>query len=151
MFWSITVYPDTPPCSVIEQRAPDGTGWRVVSGADFRLLRAVANFTTAGAQFHWFPSIGEASSDEPARPAWGGLGTETAPAYRVLSGQPPAEALAALDHLHAHYAAHLADLRAAEAARLAEDERRERELRENPPKRRDTIVRVSPPYVPAQR
>lgn len=151
LFWSITVYGDAPLCSVVEQRTADGTTWRVASGLDFRLLRPLANFASPQAEYHWFPAIADATPDEPARPAWGGLGSTEAPTYRVLSGQPSPEALAALDHLHAYYAENLAALRANYTARLAEEERRERELRENPPKRRDTIVRIASPDTYLQR
>lgn len=145
LFWSITVYSDAPLCSVIENRAADGSGWTAVSGMDFRLLRSTASFSTEATEYHWLPAIADATPDETTRPVWGGLGTPERPTYRILTGRPPAEAAAALDYLHAHYAANLGELRTSYAARLSEEERLERELRENPPKRRDTIVRVSTP------
>ncbi len=66
-------------------------------------------------------------------------------AYRVVLGEPGPWARDALDHLHTYHAAHQPELILAATRRRAEEERRERELRENPPRPPDNIVRFIAP------
>jgi hypothetical protein len=144
LFWSITVYPG--PCSVIEGRTADQRPWRAVSNTDFRLFRQVTSFATARAAYDWFPSIADGEADVPERQTLAAAGLETGPAsYRLDPAGRSAEVIDALDYLHAFYDANHAALLAETTRIQAENDRRERELRENPPRKADNIVRVSDP------
>lgn len=144
LFWSITVYPG--PCSVIEGRTADQRPWRAVSNTDFRLFRQVTSFATARAAYDWFPSIADGEADAPERQTLAAAGLDAGPAtYRLDPAGRSAEVIDALDYLHAFHDANHAALLAETTRIQAENNRRERELRENPPRKADTIVRVSDP------
>lgn len=144
LFWSISVYPG--PCSVIEGTTADHRPWRAVSNIDFRLFRQVTSFATARAAYDWFPAIADGEADAPERQTLAAAGLENGPAaYRLDPAGRSAEVIDALDYLHAFYDANHAALLAETARIQAENDRRERELREHPPRKADNIVRVSDP------
>ncbi len=142
LFWTITVYPG--PCSVIEGRTADQRPWRAVSNIDFRLFRQVSSFATSRAAYDWFPAIGDGEVDAPERQTLAAAGVDAGPAAYLLDpAGRSAEVIDALDYLHAFYDANHAALLAETTRIRAENDRRERELRENPPRKADNIVRVS--------
>jgi hypothetical protein len=146
--WRVTVYPGPVPCSVIEGETADHRPWRVISNVDLNLFRPCSTFTSARAVYDWFPCLIDGDLDSPNRPSPAALGLAAAPAaYRIApaSQNPGPDALDALTAIHAYHDAHhdalLADYIAREQAAAA----RERELREHPPEKPDTVVRFSNP------
>jgi|GEM_PF-2035666 len=144
LFWSIAVYPG--PCSVIYGTTADHRPWHAVSNIDFRLFRQVSTFATARAAYDWFPALADGEADAPERQTLAAAGLDAGPAaYRLDPAGRSADVIDALDYLHAFYDANHAALLAETTRIQAENDRRERELRENPPRKADNIVRVSDP------
>jgi hypothetical protein len=146
--WSITVYPGSVPCSVIEGESADNRPWRIISNVDFNLFSQFATFTSARAVYTWFPFISDDAPNSPNRPSLIALGLASTPAaYRIAPGSrnPGPEALDALTTIHAYHDAHRSALLTDYLAREAAAAALERELRENPPKKPDNVVRFSNP------
>jgi hypothetical protein len=138
----------------------EGREYRAFSNIDFRYLAGLGAFETADAVYSLILGLGEETRAQAAadrsRALAGGAPPDTVPpvpalaefpagraAYRLTPGSAaaPPEALAALDALHRHFDAHRTGLIVRYHQRLAAQAERERQLRENPPVKKDTIFR----------
>jgi hypothetical protein len=137
-----------PLCTVLIWQGESGRKWRAVSNVDFRLLEQIGQFETEDAVYEWFLLVEVAGAGDATRPV---VNLAATPArFRVdASAADLAAAPAdfeALNHLHRYVDTHREALIAAYAvalAREAESDRRERELREHPLKKPDTVIRFS--------
>lgn len=141
-----TIYPvGAASCSLLRGQTADGREWEAVSSADFRLLTQLGQFETATTVYAWFPFVDVGDENDPKRPTHESAAAADGAGYRVTRGAPDSTTIEALDHLHAYHAAHRAELLSEYTQRIADNERRERELREHPPKKPDIIIRYANP------
>ena len=131
-----------------DQQMPE-VEYRVYSNADFRFLTQLDHLETANAVYSWFPFIDEIDlkewpKDQPSPLPRGIKFSTTEIEYyldkRSRSAAGQESVLEGLDYLHAYYQLHYAKLKAAYEHRIAEQAKVERELRENPPRKPNTIL-----------
>ena len=146
-----TIHPATsiaPLRTVLTWQGGSGRKWRAVSNVDFRLFDQIGQFETDDTVYDWFIFVEVADVGDATRPV---ADLAAAPA-RFLVDATAVELAAAptdfetLNYLHRYMDAHRGDLVAAYAAALAresENDRREKELREHPPKKPNTVIRFS--------
>lgn len=141
---------------VTELRWADETGERSYhawSSADFRYLTQLHHLETETTVYMWFPFVDVYTlEDWPAdqkSPVPAELSFKAVEAYyfvdsRAKEVKNQETTLAGLDYLHAYYQLHYSTLKAEYERREAENAERERELKENPPKTPDVILRWWP-------
>jgi hypothetical protein len=147
---------------VTELRWRDDAGEKVYvaySNADFRYLSQVDQFETETAIYEWFPFVSECDVSElpvgqkpPVPPdlAFEIGVTEYFLDARAKDVKDQEPILSGLDHLCAYYQINYTALKTGYENREAENEARERELREHPPKTPDATIRWWP-LDPAQK
>ena len=151
---SIAVYLGKP--TVTELRWRDESGkkeYKAWSNADFRYLTQLSSLETPTTVYQWLPFVEVynvadlPAGEKPALPKGLRLDPRGADYIVNLSARelPNEETtLAGLDYLHAYYQLHYAELKADYDKREAENAAREKELRENPPRIPDSVVRYWP-------
>jgi hypothetical protein len=146
-----TVYPmGASFTTLLRGQTAEGQEWQAISNADFRLLTQLGQFETATAVYAWFPFVDVGDETDPNRPTIGPANAVAEAGYRITHGAPESTTIEALNHLHAYYEAHHTELAAdfahreaetvrlaAEAARLAEEERA------HPRPKPDRVIRFS--------
>lgn len=152
---SVTVYlGGKTPVTEIRWRSESGeTEYRAWSNVDFRYLAQLPSIETEETVYSWFPFIDQCDlKDWPADqkfPIPAGINFSPSEAEyfidsRTKESKDQEVTLAGLDYLHAYYQINYADLKAGYEKRQAENEERERQLRENPPKKPDTVIHFWP-------
>jgi hypothetical protein len=141
---------------VTELRWRDESGeneYIAYSNADFRYLSHLNQIETATTVYAWFPflyvyeiSNWPADQKPPIPP---GLPFESGVAEyfvdsRVAALKAEETTLAGLDNLHAYYQVHAAALKTDHVRREAESEAREKQLRDHPPIKPDTVIHFWP-------
>lgn len=138
----------------------DETGeltYRAYSNADFRYLTQLCNLETETTVYLWFPFVEVCDlNDWPVDQSYplpsdidlSPTESEYLVDARVNDRADQKLTLAGLDFLHAYYQLHHAELKADHERRVAESARREQELRENPPKQANTVLRFWPKTFP---
>lgn len=120
------------------------------SNADFRLLTQLPHLETETTVYAWFPFVSAYDlSDWPADetvPIPEGLNLSTTEVEylvdeRVTQNADHELTLAGLDYLHAYYQLHYTELKTAYEQRMAAEAERQRQLRENPPKPENVVIR----------
>jgi hypothetical protein len=141
---------------VTEIRWRNETGeieYRAWSNADFRYLAQLPSLETETTVYSWFPFIDSCDLKEwPSDykyPIPEGLNFSTTETEYFIDARTKELkdqeiTLAGLDYLHAYYQIHYKDLKADYERREAENAAREKELREHPPVKPDTVIRFWP-------
>lgn len=141
---------------VTELRWRDDAGeteYVAYSNADFRYLSQVGQFETETAIYEWFPFISECDVSElpagqkPPVPPDLSFEPEVTEYFldaRAKDAKDQEPILSGLDHLCAYYQINYSALKSGYEKREAENEARERELREHPPVKPDTVMRYWP-------
>jgi hypothetical protein len=139
---SAVVHLTTPIVTEIKLRCEDRE-YTCYSNADFRDLTQTTTFEGQDTIFSWFPWISEVSPEEAALPAGLNL-SATEPEYLIQATQVEVAqnetAFEGLDLIHAFYQLNHEKLHADRLVREAEQAAREKELREHPPKKPDTVI-----------
>jgi hypothetical protein len=138
---SCVVYLTKPKITQIKLRVDDKE-FTCYSNVDFRNLSAVNSLEDANTVYSWFPWISESEPDGSI-PA--GLELSTTEAEYIVEASEAdvakyEEQFKGLDLLHAYFTVHKDTLIADRIKRETEAEAREKELRENPPKKQDTVI-----------
>lgn len=127
------------------------------SNADFRYLSQLQFLETRTTIYQWFPFVdayqlsewtADAKSPIPANLDLDPAEIEYLVGEQVKAGPDQEVTLAGLDYLHAFYRLHYVELKNAFEKRTAEEAERERELKENPPKPANVIIRFWPKTFP---
>lgn len=149
-----TVYIGKP--TVTEIRWRDETGkneYRAWSNADFRYLTQLPYIETPTTVYQWFPFVDSyvladlPAGEKPLIPK--GLKMLVTGSDYLVNLSPKQLAkeettLAGLDYLHAYYQIHFKELKRDFEKQEAENSAREKQLRENPPSKADTVIRYWP-------
>lgn len=126
------------------------------SNADFRYLTQLHHLESDTAVYSWFPFVSDYNladwkgDDKPQLPRGLGLSSteiEYVVDRRALDGSQETT-LAGLDYIHAYYELHKAKLKLAYEQRMEAEAERARELRENPPKPQNIVIRFWPKIFP---
>lgn len=129
------------------------------SNADFRYLTQLHHLESDTTVYSWFPFVSAydlsewPAEEKPAFPAGLSLSTsevEYTVDQRALGRADQEATLAGLDYLHAYYQLHYAELKTAYEQRMTAEAERERELKENPPKPQNIVIRFWPKTFPKQ-
>lgn len=127
--------------------------YRAYSNVDFRYLTQLHHLETETTVYAWFPFVSEydlrnlpADEEPPRLPdlVFSGKEAEYFVDSRAKSVETEEMTLAGLDYLHAYYQLNHAKLKWDYEKRMAENEARERELRENPSIKPDTVMHFWP-------
>jgi len=152
---NVTVYlgGKTPVTEIHWQSEGGQSVYRAWSNVDFRYLTQLPNLETETTVYSWFPFLDVCYlKDWPAgqkSPIPAELDFSTTEAEYFIdsltkNSKDQEITLAGLDYLHAYYQINYADLKAAYEKREAENAERELQLRENPPKKPDTVIHFWP-------
>lgn len=152
---SATVYiGGTTPVTEIRWRDETGeTEYRAWSNVDFRYLTQLSDLETDTTVYSWFPFVDECRLKDwpsdlkypiPAELNFSTTETEYFIDTRTKEVKDQEITLAGLDYLHAYYQIHYKQLKADYESREAENEAREKQLREHPPVKPDTVIRFWP-------
>lgn len=127
--------------------------YRAWSNADFRYLTQVIDLESETTVYSWFPFVDVCDmaslppEDRPRIPTNLSL-SKTQAEYQVdaktARSADQGETLAGLDYVHAYYQLHHAELKAYYDQLMAKNAAREKELRDNPPAKADTVLRFWP-------
>jgi hypothetical protein len=127
--------------------------YRAYSNADFRYLTQLHHLESETTVYSWFPFVSEydfrnlpADEEAPRLPdlVFSGKEAEYFVDSRAKSVETEEATLAGLDYLHAFYQLNYAALKQDYEKRMAEHEAYEKELRENPPVKPDTVMHFWP-------
>lgn len=127
--------------------------YRAWSNADFRYLTQVTDLESDTTVYSWFPFVDvwdmtSLPADErpelPANLSFSKTQVEYYLDKRAKDTKDQEETLAGLDYLHAYYQVHYPELKAYYDKLMADNAAREKELRENPPIKPDTVIRFWP-------
>jgi hypothetical protein len=127
--------------------------YRAYSNADFRYLTQMHFLESETTIYSWFPFVSEydlrnlpADEEAPRLPdlVFSGKDAEYFVDSRAKSVETEEATLAGLDYLHAFYQLNYAKLKQDYEKRMAENEAREKELRDNPPIKPDTVIHFWP-------
>jgi hypothetical protein len=154
---SVTVYlrEGEPPISELRWRdAERETEYKAWSNADFRYLTQLNHLETDEVVYFWFPfvdswNLAELPDDHknpiPTEVSFTPGGpTEYLLDSRATDTETEKDVLAGLDYLHAYYQLHFPQLKEIHETLWAENAAREKDLRENPPVRPDTVIHFWP-------
>lgn len=151
-----TVYLRPGKSPVTELHWRDETGevvYRAFSNIDFRYLTQLSSIETETTVYSWFPfvdtwDLAESPADQKSPIPPGLVFSSSEAEYFIDSRTKDLKkqeiTLAGLDYLHAYYQLNYATLKTDYEKREAENTERERQLRENPPKKADTVIHFWP-------
>lgn len=129
------------------------------SNADFRYLTQLHHLESDTTVYSWFPFVSAydlsewPAEEKPPFPSGLSLSTnqvEYVVDERALGRSDQETTLAGLDYLHAYYQLNYSELKSAYEQRVAAEAERERELKENPPKPQNIVIRFWPKVFPKQ-
>ena len=156
LFFSATVFDHK--LTELHWTEESGT-YRAFSNIDFQVFSGMGEIETADAIYALMMALDTGTPEALAERTRGFPQTALLPKDRSAwllaegPGKVSTPAMAALDALHPYYDTHRVELIQAHAQRLAASAERERQLRENPPVKKDTVIgywRKPSPAVPPQ-